>query len=125
MTTRHLTFEELLQIAETLPGDPQCWDIGALDAAVARTQAHRLGRDVYGSHWLQAGALLQILALLEPLEHSNMNFAWAAARAFLEVNGRTVDAKPADIVDLVTTASRKEIDVQAIAARLRSWATGT
>jgi putative transposase len=36
--TRFLTPQELLQIAQTLPGDPACLDLGVLDAVCARVQ---------------------------------------------------------------------------------------
>ncbi|MFE2738889.1 hypothetical protein [Streptomyces sp. NPDC059349] len=32
--------QELLQIAQTLPGDPACLDLGVMDAVCARVQAH-------------------------------------------------------------------------------------
>ncbi|MER5254397.1 MULTISPECIES: hypothetical protein [unclassified Streptomyces] len=47
--TRFLTPQELLQIAQTLPGDPACLDLGVLDGTCARVQAHYMGRDVYAS----------------------------------------------------------------------------
>ncbi|MEU9785980.1 hypothetical protein AB0H92_34315 [Streptomyces phaeochromogenes] len=50
--TRHLTPQELLQIAQTLPGDPACLDLGVLDGVCARVQAHYMGGDVYSSDWL-------------------------------------------------------------------------
>jgi death-on-curing protein len=66
-----LTPRELLQIAQTLPGDPACVDLGILDAACARVQAHYMGRDVYASDWLKAAAMLETIALHEPLETKN------------------------------------------------------
>ncbi|MFF1270692.1 fic family toxin-antitoxin system, toxin component, partial [Streptomyces anulatus] len=58
----------LLHAAELLPGDPQVDDYGTLYAAVARVNARALERDIYGSLYLQAGALLQTLARLPCLE---------------------------------------------------------
>ncbi|MEV4927071.1 fic family toxin-antitoxin system, toxin component [Streptomyces roseoverticillatus] len=119
--TRYLTVEELLDIAQRLPEDPACWDLGALEAAVARTRAHRMARDVYGSLTLKAAALLQVLVALEPLEQHNALFAWASARTFLAVNGVSVLCKTDDAIDLVLAAGRRELTVTDISAQLRTW----
>lgn len=60
----------LLHAAELLDGDPQVDDFGPLYAAVARVNARAMERDVYGSLFLKAAALLQPLAKLPCLEHS-------------------------------------------------------
>ncbi|MFE9446727.1 hypothetical protein ACFYO2_49620, partial [Streptomyces sp. NPDC006602] len=72
--TRFLTPQELLQIAQTLSGDPACLDLGVLDAACARVQAHYMDRDVYASDWLKAAAMLETITLHEPLEAKNAFF---------------------------------------------------
>ncbi|MFC1405677.1 MULTISPECIES: hypothetical protein [Streptacidiphilus] len=114
----------LLRLAETLHGDPQVDDLGPLYAAVARHQAAALGQDVYGSDWLKAAALLDTLARLPSLEHSNRAFAWAAAIGFLTINDRTLDYKAADAVTLVKDVSNGLIGVQQTASILRSWQAG-
>ncbi|GAA3485596.1 hypothetical protein GCM10018966_101290 [Streptomyces yanii] len=65
----------LLHAAELLPGDPQVDDFGPLYAAVARANAKAMERDIYGSLHLKAAALLQTLARLPCLGHSNEAFA--------------------------------------------------
>ncbi|MGW5732929.1 type II toxin-antitoxin system death-on-curing family toxin [Streptomyces sp. NPDC055261] len=122
--TRLLTPQELLQIAQTLPGDPACLDLGVLDGACARVQAHYMGRDVYASHWLKAAALLESIALHEPLEAKNEFFAWLVAETFLNTNGVTLDYEPEEALALVMRAKHKGARVQEVAAQLRAWTTG-
>jgi len=120
--TRHLTFEQLLAIATELPGDPACDDYSKLDAALARMRSHRMGRDVLGSDWLKAAALLETLARLKPLEDRNDLYAGAAAEAFLIINGRPLQFDPADMLQLAHDAEVGQVTTLQIAARLRSWA---
>lgn len=119
--TRFLTPQELLQIAQTLPGDPACLDLGVLDAACARAQAHYMGRDVYASAWLKAAAMLETIALHEPLEAKNEFFAWLVAETSLNTNGVTLDYQPEDALAVVMRAKHKGARVQEVAAQLRSW----
>ncbi|MFG2681307.1 type II toxin-antitoxin system death-on-curing family toxin [Streptomyces sp. NPDC048392] len=122
--TRFLTPQELLQIAQTLPGDPACLDLGVLDAACARVQAHYMDRDVYASDWLKAAALMESIALFEPLEAKNEFFAWLVAETFLNTNGVTLDYEPEEALALVMRAKHKGARVQELAAQLRAWSTG-
>ncbi|MFJ7078463.1 fic family toxin-antitoxin system, toxin component [Streptomyces sp. NPDC098781] len=119
--TRFLSPQELLQIAQTLPGDPACLDLGVLDAVCARVQAHYMGRDVYSSDWLKASAMLETIALHEPLERRNEFFAWLVAETFLNTNGVVMDYEPEDALALVMRAKHKGASVQEVAAQLRAW----
>ncbi|WP_217215665.1 type II toxin-antitoxin system death-on-curing family toxin [Streptomyces sp. AC550_RSS872] len=121
--TRFLTPQELLQIAQTLPGDPACLDLGVLDAACARVQAHYMGRDVYASDWLKAAALMESIALFEPLEAKNEFFAWLVAETFLNTNNVTLAYEPGEVLALVMRAKHKGARVQEVAAQLRAWST--
>lgn len=47
-----------------------------------------MGRDVYASDWLKAAAMLETVALHEPLEAKNEFFAWLVAETFLNTNGQ-------------------------------------
>ncbi|TKA02238.1 hypothetical protein [Actinacidiphila oryziradicis] len=94
--TRFLTPQELLQVAQTLPGDPACHDLGVLDGICARARARYMGRDVYGSDWLKAAAMLESTALHEPLEDKNLFFAWLVAEVFLNTNGIYMQYEPED-----------------------------
>lgn len=77
----------LLHAAQLLPGDPQVDDYGPLYAAVARVNARAMERDIYGSLYLKAAALLQTLVRLPCLEHSNEAFGWHSTEAYLALNG--------------------------------------
>ncbi|MFG3254579.1 fic family toxin-antitoxin system, toxin component [Streptomyces sp. NPDC048172] len=119
--THHLDFRQLLWAAEQLPGDPQADDYGALVVAAERTAAEAFGYEVYGSTPLKAAALLQTIVLLEPLEHSNRTFGFAAARAFLMANGMRLRPKPDELRELMADIRPGAAGVRAIAERLTRW----
>ena len=119
--TRHLAFEHLLDLAARLPGDPACDDYSKLDAALARTRSHHMGRDVLGSDWLKAAALLETIARLQPLEDRNTLYATVAAEAFLTLNGHRLDFKGSDALTLAGDSETGHLTVTEIAARLRAW----
>jgi death-on-curing protein len=111
----------LLHAAGLLEGDPQVDDYGPLYAAVARANARAMERDIYGSPYLKAAALLQTLAELPPLEHSNEAFAWHATEAYLLLNERRLDYPPKAAVALVRDAVSGAVGVARIARQLRDW----
>jgi death-on-curing protein len=111
----------LLHSAELLDGDPQIDDYGPLYAAVARVNARAMERDIYGSPYLKAAALLQTLAKLPCLEHSGEAFAWHATEAYLILNGRQLDYAPKAAVALVRDAVTGTLGVARIARQLRDW----
>jgi death-on-curing protein len=111
----------LLHAAELLDGDPQVDDLGPLYAAVARVNARAMEREVYGSLYLKAGALLQTLAKLPPLEHSNEAFAWHSTEAYLALNERQLEYPPKGAVALVRDAASGAVGVARIARQLRDW----
>ncbi|MHC3455666.1 fic family toxin-antitoxin system, toxin component [Streptomyces prasinus] len=111
----------LLHAAELLDGDPQVDDLGPLYAAVARVNARAMEHDIYGSLYLKAGALLQTLAKLPCLEHSNERFAWHAAEAYLILNARALDYPSKAAVALVRDAASGALGVSRIARQLRDW----
>ncbi|WP_329528724.1 fic family toxin-antitoxin system, toxin component [Streptomyces sp. NBC_01462] len=111
----------LLHAAQLLPGDPQVDDYGPLYAAVARVIARAMERDVYGSLYLKAAALLQTLVKLPCLEHSNEAFAWHSAEAYLALNGCLLDYLPKEAVSLVAEAASGTMGVGLIGRQLRAW----
>ncbi|GGT38082.1 fic family toxin-antitoxin system, toxin component [Streptomyces chromofuscus] len=111
----------LLHAAELLPGDPQVDDYGPLYAAVARVNARAMERDIYGSVYLKAAALLQTLAKLPCLEHSSEAFAWHSAEAYLTLNGCRLDYPPKEAVALVRDAAAGTTGVGLIGRQLRAW----
>lgn len=112
----------LLHAAQLLPGDPQVDDYGPLYAAVARVNARAMDRDVYGSVYLRAAALLQALVKLPCLEHSNEAFAWHSAEAYLALNGYRLDYAPKEAVALVRDAASGVAGVALVGRQLRVWA---
>jgi Prophage maintenance system killer protein len=111
----------LLHAAELLPGDPQVDDYGPLYAAVARVNARALERDIYGSLYLKAAALLQTLVRLPCLEHSNEAFAWHCAEAYLVLNECRLDYPPKEAVALVRDAASGAMGVGLVGRQLRAW----
>ncbi|MCX2928578.1 fic family toxin-antitoxin system, toxin component [Streptomyces sp. NEAU-W12] len=111
----------LLHAAELLPGDPQVDDYGPLYATVARVNARAMERDIYGSVYLKAAALLQTLAKLPCLEHSNEAFAWHSTEAYLALNGCQLDYPPKEAVALVRDAASGATGVGLIGRQLRAW----
>ncbi|WP_432186454.1 fic family toxin-antitoxin system, toxin component [Streptomyces sp. Tue6028] len=112
----------LLHAAELLEGDPQVDDLGPLYAAVARVNARAMERDIYGSLHLKAAALLQTLAKLPCLEHSNEAFTWHATEAYLLLNEQHLDYPSKAAVALVRDAASGALGVARIARQLRGWA---
>lgn len=112
----------LLRVAENIHGDPQLDDLGPLFAAVARHQARAMDRDVYPSLPLKSAALLHTLVRTPALEHSNAQFAWLAAAAFLDINNHPLSYSARDAAALVADAEAGRIGVQQIARQLRRWA---
>ncbi|MEU1409586.1 fic family toxin-antitoxin system, toxin component [Streptomyces sp. NPDC005728] len=111
----------LLHAAELLPGDPQVDDYGPLYAAVARVNARAMERDIYGSVYLKAAALLQTLAKLPCLEDSGEAFAWHSAEAYLALNACRLDYPPKEAVTLVRDAASGTRGVGLIGRQLRAW----
>ncbi|PQM20733.1 hypothetical protein Sfr7A_26385 [Streptomyces xinghaiensis] len=119
-----MTAQNLLALAGELPGDPACEDLSKLDAVLARPCARYLGREVCGTDWLKAAAMLETAVRLRPLEKHNDLFAWVIARVFLDMNGHWLDAPPEAALDLVSDSRHGRVTVPQIAARLRKWAAG-
>nr|WP_202455556.1 fic family toxin-antitoxin system, toxin component [Streptomyces sp. SID8367] len=111
----------LLHAAELLEGDPQVDDLGPLYAAVGRVNARALEHDVYGSLNLKAAALLQTLARLPCLEHSNAAFAWHATEAYLMLHERHLDYPVKAAAELVRDAASGVRGAASIARQLRQW----
>ncbi|MET8413405.1 fic family toxin-antitoxin system, toxin component [Streptomyces sp. NPDC005195] len=111
----------LLHAAELLDGDPQVDDFAPLYAAAARVNARAMERNIYGSLYLKAAALLQASAKLPCLEHSNEAFAWHATEAYLILNARELEYPHKAAVALVHDALSGTLGVARIARQLRDW----
>lgn len=111
----------LLHAAELLPGDPQVDDLGPLFAAAARVNARSMEHDIYSSLHFKAAALLQTLAKLPCLEHSNESFAWHSTEAYLALHGRRLEYPPKAAVVLIRDAAAGTLNIPRIARQLRAW----
>jgi death-on-curing protein len=117
----YLTFQDLLSIAEQLPGDPLAEDYGVLVAAVARHQAVVFDTEVYGSLRLKAAALVESLARADAFESGNLRFAWDVAVAFLGINAVRVSAPVDDVLTLMDDVRNYRAGVKIISTRLTAW----
>ena len=121
--TRHLTVDEVTEIAEVAFGGapPVARTPGLLASAVHRPRARMFGTPAYQDPYEQAAALLHALAANHPLVDGNKRTAWLATVTFLALNG--VDLAGADqdtaYALVVDVASGTEAEVGRIAGRLR------
>lgn len=124
--TEFLDLDDVLELARRLLGDPvPIRDAGLLASAVARPQASVAGQDAYPDVWTKAAALLQSLVNSHPLVDGNKRLGWLSAAVFLELNDASVAAASNDAVyDLVMEVAGGSIDVDRIAAALRSLREG-
>lgn len=83
----HLSFIDVIRIAEGVLPEVSIRDVGLIESAVARPQATVFGDLAYPTLPLQAGALLHSLARNHPLVDGNKRLAWSAMRVFLLMNG--------------------------------------
>lgn len=99
-------------------------DEGMLQSAVARPKVSVFGGDAYPMLLDKAAALLHSLARNDALVDGNKRTAWAAAWAFLRLNGIDLpDVYDVDFAEeLVLAAAVGEIDWPKIADGLRQLA---
>jgi prophage maintenance system killer protein len=112
----------LLDIAQReIPGDPEIVDFGSLEAARARHAFRVMDTPVYGQPHQRAAALLEQLARVPALEHSNELYAVAVAAAYLHASGHPVRVTSKEAGDLVEQVVDGRADVREIAAVLKDW----
>jgi death on curing protein len=122
--TRHLSFEDLLRIADRATGmRVEVREIGLLESAAARPRTTVFGEDAYPSLHLKAAALLHSLVRNHPLVDGNKRLGWAASAVFLGINGARV-SRPTndDVVTFVLSLADGSLDdVKEIATVLAGW----
>lgn len=119
----YLTAEDLTVLAEVILGrDPLVRDPGLLAAAAARPSTVVFGETAYPSLFGKAAALLQSICQNHALIDGNKRLAWAAAVAFLALNGHPVPEIDVDAAEsLMFAVARGELkDVADIEAGLRA-----
>lgn len=124
---RYLTVEQVLfihmrLIAET-GGSPSLRDLALLESAVARPQATFGGEDLYPDLFVKAAALLDSLVRNHPFVDGNKRVGVTAAGLFLRFNNQQLTASNAELEQFALQAARSELDVEEIAAWLRSHST--
>lgn len=119
---RYLTLEEVVQGATIILANSDLRDVGLLDAAVGRPAATAFGQDAYPTLPEKAAALLHSIVSSHPFVDGNKRMGWAAARAFLELNGATLHHTENDAYELViAVASGAITEVSKIAERLAEF----
>ncbi|MEW9533460.1 type II toxin-antitoxin system death-on-curing family toxin [Microbispora sp. NPDC049125] len=119
--TTYPTTEDLLALAEAVLPLVRVRDGGQLHAAVLRPQTTVFGDDAYPDLWQKAAALMQSILIGHPLVDGNKRLGWAAAVAFLEDNGETLEYHDVDEAEsLVISVTTGELeDIPDLAQRLR------
>jgi death on curing protein len=120
-----LILDDVVDLAIALLGDPApIRDIGLLGSAVARPQTTAFGEDAYPDIWTKAAALLHSIVKNHALVDGNKRLGWLATAVFLEINGVEISrASNDDVYDLVIDVAAGQPTVDAIAERLRQFAT--
>ncbi|MGW7433954.1 fic family toxin-antitoxin system, toxin component [Streptomyces sp. NPDC054861] len=112
----------LLDIAQReIPGDPEIVDFGSLEAARARHAFRVMDTPVYDQPHHRAAALLEQLARVPALEHSNELYALAVAAAYLHASGYQVRVTSKEAGDLVEQVTVGRAGAREIAAVLKEW----
>lgn len=111
----HLTFEDLVAIADEIVDDMRVRDTGLLVSAAARPRASAFGEDAYPSFEEKAAALMHSVARNHALIDGNKRLAWAATRIFHLMNGRDLVMGVDEAEALVLSVAAGELEVEAIA----------
>lgn len=122
MTCVYLSAEDVLVIARHACGEMQVVvrDVGLLESATHRPSAAMFGEEAYPDLLDKAAALLQSLAINDPLFDGNKRTAWLSCVTFLAMNGvqlrPDIDAAERLVIDVATGATD---EVKAISEGLR------
>lgn len=121
--TRHLTLEQVLDLADLATGGPpDIRDHGLLESAVHRPQTSVFGQDAYPDMLTKAAALLQSLASNHALVDGNKRLAWTATDVFCRYNDVVPAPDEEEAYDLVVAVAAGKIhEVEEIAETLRTF----
>ena len=118
----YLTAEDLIILAEVILGQrPVVRDPGLLAAAAARASTVVFGEVAYPTLFGKAAALLFSVCQNHALLDGNKRLAWAAAVAFLALNGLPIPDVDVDAAEvfMLSVADGKLTEVAQIEAVLR------
>ncbi len=115
----YLDLDDLLYVAQRVPGEVLVRDMGLLEAAASRPTATAFGDDAYPDLRTKAAALLHSVVTSHPLVDGNKRLGLAATIALLGVNGRRLQLTNDEAYELVMEVAAGELDdVGVIASRL-------
>jgi death-on-curing protein len=115
----YLNLDDILGLVRALGIGP-VRDVGLLDSATARPRSSAFGEDAYPTFSLKAAALLHSLVNDHALVDGNKRLAWLATVIFLDLNGLNPTLTDTEAFDLVWEVAASSVDVEGIAARLRT-----
>jgi death-on-curing protein len=119
----YLTAEDLIVLAEVILGQkPLVREPGLLAAAAARPSTVVFGDVAYPTLFGKAAALLFSVCQNHTLIDGNKRLAWAAAVAFLALNGRPIPDIDVDAAEafMMSVAGGELTEVAHIEERLRT-----
>jgi death-on-curing protein len=121
---RYLTAGDVIEInRRELDLDDAIVDFGLLESAVLRPQQTVGGMDAYPNLHTKAAALFHSLVRNHPFVDGNKRTGVIAMGVFYGLNGYWIDTAPDALVALAIDVAEGQLDVDAIAGRLKTWAT--
>lgn len=121
--TAYLSPEQVLYIhyrlIEQVGGTGGILDLGMLLSAVNRPQAGFEGRDLYPDLFAKAAALLDSLVRNHPFLDGNKRTAITAAALFLQLNGRSLEVEPSEMVRFTLQCAQSQRTLEEISMWLQ------
>ena len=111
MTVEYLDVEDLLFLVGSLGIGP-VRDVGALDAAVARSRSRVFGLDSYPSIEGKTAALMHSICRTNGLATENERLAVVAGVMLLRANGSKIEPEHDEVFELVRGLTEGRVDVE-------------
>ena len=89
-------------------------DFSLLHSAVERSKASFLGKDLYPTYYLKAGALLQSLCMNHPFTDGNKRTAWLSTKRFLFINNFHLISNTKEAVSFMVSVDNDKLDLKTI-----------
>jgi death-on-curing protein len=118
---RYLTTGDVVAISEAEAGPDLLGDFGLLESAVLRPQQSVAGHDAYPDIHTKAAALLHSLIRNHPFLDGNKRIGVLSMLMFYGLNGFWIDARQEDVIALALDVAEGQVDVDAIAGRVKQW----
>jgi death on curing protein len=119
---KFISLEQLLALhviaIEKFGGSPGIRDLGRLEAAIAAQSQEVFGREIYPTVVDKAAAICRNIIADHAFVDGNKRTGMLAALTILELNGRTVSAKPGEIEDFAVRIAVDQLDIPTIAGWL-------